>query len=164
MDSQQPPSLTREAFVDKFVTPVIARYEQRSKGAKRKWQTFYAFQYFFILLTPSLGGVLPFFYSGNEQALRAATAVSGLLAAYLTHLISSGNYQKNFIDYDVTHTALDVQYALFSAGAKPYDTPDACKVFATNFEKIVTYEEARWAQEMLGSASPAGQAEPAANN
>ncbi len=162
MSSPQPTLPTANAlkpqeFIDKFITPTISDYKKRSEGAKRKWQWYHLSQYFFVLLTPIVGAILPIFGWGSGLELHAATGISGFVAAYLTYVLTSGKYQLNYVQYDATYAALKVQYVLFSAGAKPYDTPDSCKVFATNFEKIVSDEVQHWAQEMLGSASPAGE-------
>ena len=146
-------AMPSQEFINKFITPTIADYKQKSEGAKKKWQRLHLSQYFFVLMAPIVGSVLPMLGWGSEQAIHGLTVAAGFIAAYLTYVITSGNYQLNFVQYEATAAALQAQYALFSAGAKPYDTVDAAKVFAMNFEKIVSDEVQRWAQEMLGSVS-----------
>jgi hypothetical protein len=163
MNNSQPSNaLTPQAFIDNFVTPTIEEYKQKSDGAKKKWQRFHLAQYFFVLLTPAVGSIFPIFGWGSENVIHAMTGISGLIAAYLTFVVSSGNYQLNFVQYESTRAALQGQLVLYSAGAKPYDTPDACKIFATNFERIVSDEVRQWALEMLGSNTSAERDHPSA--
>lgn len=147
--------MSPQEFIANFVVPAISDYAKQSSRAKRKWQWFRMLQYIFVSLTPLVSLILPFLGGTSDQAIHFTTAASGFLAALFTFMVTNGNYQQNWVQYEVTSVAVKTELALFDAQASPYDTADAYKAFATSFDKILSKEVAQWAQQSIGAGAAA---------
>lgn len=133
--------LNEEEYLQSRVDDQILWYDQKSLSSQRKYKTLKSFEILAASFIPVIAG-----FGKGYMPVEMVIAILGALVAIAAAMISSNQYNENWIKYRTTCESLKHEKFLFLTQTHPYNIENTFCLFVSRVEDLISRENTIWLQ------------------
>ena len=139
--------MTEQDYLSQRIDDQIGWYSKKSTFNKNRYQFFKALV---IIISASIP-VLAILIKSDEDLLKVAVGVAGVLIVALEGMLSLYKYKEIWLKYRLTSEQLNREKILFLTKSGPYKTNKNFQSFVERAEVIMSEENKTWLAEQQKS-------------
>lgn len=137
--------MTEQDYLNQRIDDQINWYSKKSTFNKKRYQFIKALV---IIISASIP-VLAIMISGNDEILKIAVGVAGVLIVALQGLLSLYKYKDIWLQYRMTAEMLQREKLLYLTGSGSYKNSKNLQTFVERAEAIMSTENQGWLTNQL---------------
>lgn len=139
--------ITEAEYLQERLSDQIDWYDRKS-GWNQRWSKYLQ------IITLTAAGLIPFISGVLEEAwaVRLGAGALGVVVVIAAGIQGVFRFQERWIEYRTTAETLKHERYRYLTRSVPYDTESPFGVLVTRIESLISQENTRWQQQMLGRA------------
>ncbi len=137
--------MTEQDYLSQRVDDQMNWYSKKSTFNKNRYQLIKALV---IIISASIP-VLAIMITGNDEILKIAVGVAGVLIVALEGLLSLYKYKDIWLQYRLTAEMLGREKLFYLTGSGPYKNSKNLQIFVERAEAIMSTENQSWLTNQL---------------
>jgi hypothetical protein len=142
--------MTEQDYLDQRIDDQIGWYSKKSTFNKNRYQFI---KTLVIIISASIP-VLAIMITGDDQILKIAVGVAGVLIVVLEGILSHYKYKDIWLKYRMTSEMLNREKILYLTSSGPYKTNKTLQSFVERSEAIMSTENQTWLTDQLKTDDP----------